>query len=123
MFNSTALTDGVITIYSLINNANKGDMPNYTLDKQYQSYFAERSISYNRQYLAKGVNEQIDCVVRIADLGYRPFISQVAVLYGWALSPNDVQYRIDNVQFNYDDDGQRVYDLTLARLEDYYVIN
>lgn len=59
------------------------------------------------------VNEQVDMLVRIwSDTSIR--IGMFAVLEG------NVQYRIDNVQQLFDEDGLRVTDLTLRRLDSNY---
>jgi hypothetical protein len=70
-------------------------------------------ISYSRQYAAMGVDQQIDRIIRIWRTPVR--IGDVVVI-------GDEQYRIDNVQPTLDDDGLKVVDLTLRRLEANYDI-
>lgn len=57
--------DGVLFICTLDNTADNGDMPKEVLTKTNKYWFENRTVGINRQYLAKGVNEQVDLVVRI----------------------------------------------------------
>lgn len=106
--------DGVIYICTLSNVAPNGKKPVMKLTKGRKYWFSERTIGYNRQYLAKGVNEQIDMLVRI--------VQDRTVRIGmFAVLGNNEQYRIDAVQHIIDDDnGLRYTDLTLARLGENY---
>lgn len=56
---------GVLTICNLVNVAENGAMPKQVLCPQSKHWFEIRTIGMQRQYLAKGVNEQIDLLVRI----------------------------------------------------------
>lgn len=104
--------DGVLQICTLKNEAASGAMPKEHLVPGKAYFYGERTVGYGRQYAAKGVNEQVDMLVRIwQDRSIR--IGMYALIDG-------DQYRIDNVQHLYDDDGLRVTDLTLNRLEDLY---
>lgn len=106
--------DGVVYICTLTNVAENGRMPKEVLTKIAKFWFAERTIGYNRQYLARGVNQQIDMLIRIHQ--YR----QARVNY-YAVLGNGEQYRITNVQHLIDDnDGLRYTDLTLERLDTNY---
>lgn len=58
--------DGVLFVCTLDNTAENGDMPKEVLTKTNKYWFENRTVGINRQYLAKGVNEQVDLVVRIA---------------------------------------------------------
>lgn len=114
--------DGLVTVCKLENTAEAGDMPVYRLTGLFTSYYGERQISLTRSYLARGVDEQVDMVIRIADDGYRPRIGQYAVLRFYSGQEKDAgdQYRINLVQPITDEDGLRAYDLTLSRLEENY---
>jgi len=104
--------DGVLQICTLKNEAGPGEMPDEHLVPGKKYFYGERTVGYGRQYAAKGVNEQVDMLVRIwQDRGIR--IGMYALIGG-------EQYRIDNVQHLYDGDGLRVTDLTLERLEELY---
>ncbi len=116
------MDDGVVTICDLINTAEAGDMPVYRLSGLFTQYYAERTISLTRSYLAKGVDERVDMVIRIANERQRPHIGQYAILryYDEQENENGDQFRIDLVQPMTDDDGLKVFDLTLSRLEENY---
>lgn len=90
-----------------------GDMPHEELAKINRHWYEERMVGMNRQYLAKGVNEQVDMLVRIH------FDKQVQIGM-YAVLGNGEQYRITNVSRAIDEDGLRYVDLTLQRLEDYF---
>jgi hypothetical protein len=111
------LDDGTIQICNLINSSDAGSMPDQKLSPVITQYYGEKDIGITRQYLAKGADEQVDMVVRIWNEGTRPQIAQYAVIV-----ETEDQYRIDNVQPTHDDDGLKVFDLTLRRLETYYDI-
>lgn len=112
--------DGMITIYSLEEVGEPGDMPTEQLVEKTRSLFGERTVGYGRQYAAKGVNEQVDRLVRIwEDRAIR--IGMMGII-GDDPSEGE-QYRIDNVQHLKDDDGLKVTDLSLRRLDELYDIN
>lgn len=111
------LDDGIVFICTLENTAAPGRMPVEQLVKFRRYWYGERTVSYSRQYAARGVNENIDMLIRIpCDRGVR--IGMYAVL------GNGDQYRIDNVALStdYNDPAQalRYTDLTLSRLERNY---
>lgn len=112
------LNDGLVGIYTLTNTAAAGDMPTMSLAKQSEAYFQNRVIGYGRLYAAKGVNESIDLLIR---LWYDPSIrvGQCAVISD---SDFNGQYHIDMVQHTTNEDGLKVTDLTLTRLEETYAI-
>lgn len=114
--------DGLVTVCNLQNTAESGAMPVYKLAEVFTQYFDERNISMNRAYLARGVDEQIDMVIRIDNEGSRPKIGQYAVLqyYDGQEDEKGDQFRIDLVQPMTDEDGLKVFDLTLSRLEKNY---
>lgn len=108
------LTDGTLRIYSLENIADPGEMP---VDKLVDAcnddlFYADRTVGYGRQYAAMGVDQRIDRLVRIWAVPVR--IGQYAVL------DHCDQYEIDNVQSLKDNEGLKVVDLTLKRLEERY---
>lgn len=111
------LDSGIITVCELKNTASKGDMPKETLVPICQQYYGARTVSYARQYQAKGVNEQVDILARIWDEGYQIRIGMYAII-------EDNQYRITNIAQALDDDTNlRIYDLSLERLDDLYALN
>lgn len=107
------LDSGIIRICRLENKASKGMMPKEKLIPFSSAFYGERTVGYGRQYAAKGVNEQIDMLVRIWE-DRSIHIGMYAVL------ENGEQYRIDNVQHLLDESGLKVTDLTLRRLDNLY---
>lgn len=96
-----------------------GAMPTYTLQPVTEADFEERTFGMARQYAAKGVNEQIDLLARIwRDPAVR--IGMHAVISD---SDYDGQYRITDVRHQLDDDGLKVTDITLMRLNENYDIS
>lgn len=103
---------GHIAICELTEVAEKGLMPVEILRKITEADFEERTFGLQRQYAAKGVNEQIDLLARIwRDPAVR--IGMFAVITD---SDYNGQYRIDDVRNQLDDDGLKVTDITLQRL-------
>lgn len=117
------MDDGIIKICDLTNLAPDGDMPRNQLTVLDSMYFESRTVGYNRQYAAKGVNEQVDMLVRVWR-NNTVHIGMFAVLTNYEEQVNESgdQYRIDNVQHLLDDDGLKVTDLTLSRMDELYEI-
>ena len=106
--------DGVLYLCELINTAAPGSMPRQELWRVARFWYAERTVGYNRLYAARGVNEDIDMLVRVA-------FTKAARAGMYALLGNGEQYRINGVQQVRDDEtGLRATDLTLQRVEDYF---
>lgn len=117
------MDDGIIKICDLNNLAPDGDMPRNQLTVLDEMYFESRTVGYNRQYAAKGVNEQVDMLVRVWR-NNTVHIGMFAVLtnYEGQVNESGDQYRIDNVQHLLDDDGLKVTDLTLSRMDELYEV-
>lgn len=107
---------GTITVCNLENIADPGRMPVQKLVSVTSAYFGERTVGYNRYYAAAGVNQEIDLLVRI----WRCPAVKIGMYAVLTMSENDGQYRITNVQHLLDDDGLKVTDITLVRLEEFY---
>lgn len=107
---------GKVTICELQNTAAAGRMPVNALVPVTAAYFGERMVGYNRYYVAQGVNQQIDLLIRI----WRCPAVKIGMFAVLSMSENNGQYRITNVQHLLDDDGLKVTDLTLTRLEENY---
>lgn len=108
------LDSGKLTLCTAKDVAKPGAMPAYHLIPGNVHLYGERTISYGRQYAAMGVNEQVDMLARI-------WQDRSARIGMYALIDGD-QYRINNVQHLTDDEGLKVTDLTLQRLDDLYDI-
>lgn len=112
------LADGTLRILTLhtIQSANPGSMPVYILAPKSDMFkidifYTDRVVGYNRQYAAMGADQYISKLVRIWDMPVE--------MGDYALIGND-QYRVDVVQFLRDEDGLKVCDLTLSKLEERY---
>jgi len=114
---------GLITVCELVNVAAPGDMPCERLKARFSAYFGEIRAGITRIYLAKGAGENVDLFVQIPDEGFRPAADEYAVIQmynGHGDDADDKQYRITALQSGTDDDGHRVYDIQLTRLERNY---
>lgn len=104
---------GVLYICELLNLANNGEMPVQTLIKKQRYWFESRVIGLSRQYQAKGVNEQVDMVVRI------PYDNRVRI-GEYAMLGDGSQFRIDNVTPIFEEETLNVTELTLSRVDKHY---
>ena len=108
------LDSGQLTLCTAKDVSKPGAMPVYQLITGNVHLYGERTIGYGRQYAAMGVNEQVDLLARIwQDRSAR--IGMYALI-------GEEQYRINNVQHLTDEEGLKVTDLTLRRLDDLYDI-
>lgn len=108
------LDDGVVYLCNLTNTAPNGRKPVFKLTKVKKYWFGERTVGYSRYYEAKGVNEQVDMLIRIPH-------DRHARIGMYAVLGNEEQFHITNVQQIIDDDnGLRYTDLTLSRIEEFY---
>lgn len=106
---------GELAIYELVNVAKPGAKPVEKLAYKSRHFFGERTVGYGRMYAARGVNEQVDMLARIWE--------DRAIRIGmYAVTEDGDQYRIDGVQHLRDDDGLKVTDLTLSRLDKLYEV-
>lgn len=120
---------GILTLCRLVNQGDTGDMPVDVLeplqddDKNTLTWqFEERVIGLNRQYEAKGVMERVDMLIRTWRCPARIGMYAVLTDYEDQENPDGDQYRIDNVQHQLDDDGLKVTDLTLYRMDELYEV-
>lgn len=108
------LDDGVVYLCNLIDTAPNGKKPVFRLSRVKKYWYGERTVGYTRFYEAKGVNEQVDMLIRILH-------DRNARIGMYAVLGNEEQYRITQVQQIVDDEnGLRFTDLTLSRVEEYY---
>lgn len=110
------LDSGILELYKLVNTASNGNMPNEQLVYVDSAYYGERTVGYNRQYAAKAVNESVDKLIRI-------WRNECISAGMYVLLEDGNQYQIDMVQHLLDDDGLKVTDLTLSRLEKNYELS
>lgn len=116
---------GKVIICTLDDVAEPGNMPDEKLTPldPNGALFEERSVGYNRQYAAMGVNERVDMLIRIwREPTVRIGMYAVLTDYEGQVNENGDQYRIDNVQHLLDDDGLKVTDLTLYRMDELYEV-
>lgn len=121
---------GTLFICNLTNQNSNGNMPKEVLTKVNKFWFEKRTIGINRQYLAKGVNERIDLLVRVRG-------TQNISIGQYVMLGNGDQYRITNISTGHDESfytrmvNSKYYktariveldytELTLSKLEDYY---
>ena len=110
------LDAGTLTLCTLKQESKPGAMPIQSLVPGETCFYGERTVGYNRQYAAMGVNERIDMIARI-------WQNRAARAGMYALLDNGEQYRITFAQQLQDDDGLRVTDLTLERLDKLYDVS
>lgn len=107
---------GVVWVCHITNQASNGLMPSMVLEPYGKYWYGERTVGYNRQYLAKGVNEQVDMLIRI------PYTRGVRI-GDFAVLGNGEQFRITNSAIITDaDTNLRATELTLMRLDNYYEV-
>ena len=116
------MDDGTVEFFDLTNVADPGAMPEEKLVSAGSAQgFSEVTFGVTRQYLAKGVDEQVDMVIQIWPEAVRPKIGQIAVLTDYEYQENEEgdQFRIDDAR-KMQEDGLDFFQLTLRRLEDNY---
>lgn len=116
------MDDGTVEFFNLTNGAEAGAMPDERLASAGPAQgFSEVTFGVTRQYLAKGVDEQVDMVIQIWPEAVRPKIGQIAVLTDYEYQEDDDgdQFRIDDAR-KMQEDGLDFFQLTLRRLEDNY---
>lgn len=110
---------GQLSLCTLVNTAAPGTMPKERLHEISRSYFEERVVGFSRYFTARGVNEQADLLVRC----WRMPEAQAGMYAVLTMSEYDGQYRVVQAQHLLNDDGLKVTDLTLARMEDFYALD
>lgn len=110
------LDSGTLRLCWLKTSEPDGKAPVEHLVPGKDQFYGERMIGYGRQYAARGVNEQVDLLVRI----WQDRTARIGMV---ALLDTGEQFRIDHVQHLTDENGLKVTDLTLRRLEDLYDVS
>lgn len=107
---------GIVYLKRLVNVAAAGMKPAYRLETISRDWYEDRAIGFRRQYAAKGVNEQVDLLIRI-------HFNKAARIGLYAVLGNGEQFRITNVTNARDDEtGLRYTELSLTRLDENYEI-
>lgn len=107
------LFEGKVKIYSLQNVAAQARMPVEMLVEKSEAYYGERVVGFSRQYAAMGVDQRVDKLIRI-------WRDETVSVRDYAILDDGHQYRIDNVQHLLDEDGLKVTDLSLYRMDQNY---
>lgn len=106
--------DGTAYLCSLHDVSLPGEMAHEVLRREARHWFEMKTISYRRQYAAKGANEQIDLVIQTH---YEP----KARIGMFVVLGNGEQYEIQDCTMIRDQETRkRVTEYTLKRLEDFY---
>lgn len=113
---------GMVTLCTLEDRAQPGNLPREMLVPGDIYQFEERTVGSTRFYAAAGANQQIDMLIRT--WRNQAHIGMYAVLtdYEGQENVNGDQYRIENVQQLRDRDGLKVTDLTLKRMDKLYEV-
>lgn len=110
------LDSGIIKICSLEKVNEQGKMPRFILVEKCSVFYEERTIGVTRLYAALGANQKLDIVARVWE-NRETLVDDIAVL------EDGNQYRITAIQHLLNDDGLRVSDLTLERLDSLYDVD
>lgn len=105
--------DGILTVYAVINKADKGEKPVYSLQEKSRHYYGFDTLGFNRYYTALEAKQQIECVVNL------PGWHDISV-HDICELENGRQYTIRLSQPSLSEDNLRVTKLTLERLGDEY---
>ena len=113
---------GYVTLCTLEDKAEPGDLPKEVLVPGDVFPFEERTVGNTRFYAAAGANQRIDMLIRT--WRNRAHIGMYALLTDYEGQENEYgdQYRIENVQQLKNLDGLKVTDLTLKRVDDLYEV-
>lgn len=109
---------GLLHLCALDNTAPAGDMPRERLRELDVLKFGELTVGMSRFYAAQGVNQRVDLMTRT----WRCPAAQGGMYAVLSDSDYNGQYRISQVQHRLDDDGLKVTDFTLTRLERNYEV-
>lgn len=108
--------DGILTIYTVTNTAQPGQMPVEGLEEKEKYYYGFDTLGINRYYTALQAQQQIEAVVNVPGWG------DIAATDVCALDNGD-QFRIVMRQPAMDDNGLRITKLSLERINEKYAIN
>lgn len=104
--------DGIVNIYSVVDEAENGLKPKAVLKNKAAYYFAYETVGVTRYYEAQRADSQIDETIRIYQ-DRTIFADDIAVI-------DDIQFRISQIQHKEDEDGIRISLLSLERINEHY---
>jgi len=112
--------NGKIKIYQVSEVSEPGGMPVEGIYELFAHFnFEERKIGITRRHMAMQDNQKIDRLIRIWQDRYIEVDFICTINDGFNA---DAQYRIAKVDHFRNDDGLKLTDLTLERLDDFYDI-
>lgn len=109
--------DGILTIYDVTNIAPPGDMPIKKLTQKERYFYGYDRLGITRFYTALQANQTITAVVNVPGWGDIQN-TDVAILD----EQPEIQYQINLVQPETDENGLRMMKLTLERMDFAYEI-
>lgn len=108
--------DGIVNIYNVINAAQAGDMPRKALRNPHGFFYHDETVGVTRYYEAVKAGQTIERVIAI------PWPATITTNEIAVLEDNS-QYQIRMVQLATDENGLKIYRLSLERNgEDYEII-
>lgn len=116
------MDDGLVTLCTLENTAENGDMPKEMLVSTQTLMFESRNIGVTRFYAAQGANQQIDMLIRVWRVNAKVGMYAVLTDYEGQENEDGDQYQIDAVQQTLNANGLKVTDLTLRRVDRLYEV-
>ena len=109
--------DGILTVYSVENVADPGDKPIKGLSEKDRYYYGYSTLGLTRYYTALQANQEIQAVVCVP--GWGDVKNTDVIIMD---EQPDVQYQVNLVQPETDDNGLRIMRLTLERMDHNYEI-
>lgn len=105
------LTDGIVTICTLEDVSEPGEMPKESLKKKFREFYGIKTAGVTRYYAGKRAGDLIELLIEIQRRDISPT--------GFYVVIGDSQYRISQVQ-PVESDGIKMTDLSLVRLGENY---
>ena len=114
-----SFNDGVVSINKVSNLAPPGDMTREGLLFQHSLRYHERTVGYNRYFVAKREDIKVDYVIRCPEVrGLSEKNTDILV----AILIDGQQYKVMQIQYIEDVQPPSM-DLTLERLSDFYDVS
>lgn len=108
--------DGIVKIYRVTNGSQNGEIPRKVLTLKDEAYYQEISIGVTRHYEAVRAGVQISALIGVWDE------TDVKTNDIVVLNDEDIQYRVERVEPDYDKKNLRIKKATLVTNEDKYEI-